>query len=276
MAAMSEAFPLKSDDSSHNPVASQPIDVSRLLAEAPIAHVEYFSSIGSTHDIAHELARAAGTSLPCMVVAETQTAGRGRGQNRWWTGGGSLAFSLVFDPSDWSIEGELSPQRSLAVGVAIVETVAPLVPQVRVGLHWPNDVFADGRKIAGVLVDVLAGGRHVVGIGLNVNNSLAGAPPEISARATSLCELTGRAFDRTAVLGELLRNLQRAMQASAADPEGFGRQFQSRCLQVGRQLTIEAAGRRTTGTCAGIAPDGALLIETPTGIEAIYSGVLVH
>jgi BirA family transcriptional regulator, biotin operon repressor / biotin---[acetyl-CoA-carboxylase] ligase len=276
MAAMSEAFPLKSDDSSHKPVASQPIDVPRLLAEAPIAHVEYFLSIGSTHDVAHELARAAGTFLPCLVVAETQTAGRGRGSNRWWTGGGSLAFSLVFDPSDWSIEGELSPQRSLAVGVAIVETVAPLVPQVRVGLHWPNDVFADGRKIAGVLVDVLAGGRHVVGIGLNVNNALASAPPEVAGRATSLCELAGRTFDRTAVLGELLRKLQQAMQAAATDPDAFGGQFQNLCLQVGRPLTIEAAGRRTTGVCAGIAPDGALLIETATGIEAIYSGVLVH
>ena len=264
------------DDSPPTSPPAQPIDVPRLLAETPVAHVEYFESIGSTHDLAHELARAAGTPLPCLVVAETQTAGRGRGQNRWWTGGGSLAFSLVFDPSDWSIVGELPPQRSLAVGVAIVETVAPLVTQARVGLHWPNDVFADGRKIAGVLVDVLAGGRHMVGIGLNVNNSLAGAPPEVAARATSLCELAGHTFDRTAVLGELLRKLQLAMQAAAADPDAFGSQFQDLCLQVGRPLTIEAAGRRTTGTCAGIATDGALLIETPAGIEAIYSGVLVH
>jgi len=268
--------PLKPDDSSYNVVGSQPIDVPRLLAGAPIAHVEHFVSIGSTHDVAHELARAAGTSLPCLVVAETQTAGRGRGQHRWWTGSGSLAFSLVFDPSDWSIEGELPPLRSLAVGVAIVETVAPLVPQSRVGLHWPNDVFADGRKIAGVLVDVLAGGRHVVGIGLNVNNSLAGAPSEVSARATSLCELAGGTFDRTAVLCDLLWKLRQAMQAAAADPDAFGSQFQDLCLQVGHPLTIEAAGRRTAGTCVGIAPNGSLLIETPTGIEAIYSGVLAH
>ena len=252
------------------------IDVSRLLAESPIAGVEYFESIGSTHDVAHDRARSENPTLPLLVVAEAQTAGRGRGQNRWWTGDGSLAFSLVFDTQDWSLSGEPRPQRSLAVGVAIVETVAPLMPQVRVGLHWPNDVFVDGRKIAGVLVDVLAGGRHVVGIGLNVNNALVGAPPEVVARATSLCELAGQPFDRTDVLCQLLKNLQRSMQASSANSEAFGRQFQDLCLQAGQVLTIEAAGRRTTGTCAGIAPDGALLLDSHAGMQRFYSGVLLH
>jgi BirA family biotin operon repressor/biotin-[acetyl-CoA-carboxylase] ligase len=252
------------------------IDVARLLAESLVAHIEYFDSLGSTHDIAHERARGGSTPLPLLIIAEQQTAGRGRGANRWWTGGGSLAFSLVFDPQNWSLGDEIMPQRSLAVGVAIVDAVTPLVPQTRVGLHWPNDVFAADRKIAGILVDVLAGGRHVVGIGLNVNNSLAGAPPEVIARATSLCELAGHTFDRTAVLIDLLHSLHRSLQASAAEPEVFGRRFQSLCLQVGRELTIETAGRRTTGVCAGIASDGALLLETARALQRFYSGVLVH
>jgi BirA family biotin operon repressor/biotin-[acetyl-CoA-carboxylase] ligase len=252
------------------------IDMQRLLAEAPIADCEYFPTVGSTHDVAHERARSTGTVLPLLVVADAQTAGRGRGENRWWTGGGSLAFSLVFDPRDWQLAEVVQPQRSLAVGVAIVDTVAPLAPLQRVGLHWPNDVFVDERKLAGVLVDVLAGGRHVVGVGLNVNNSFAGAPAEVAQRAVSLTELAGRKLDRTAILIELLRQLQAAMQQSVADPNGFGARFDALCLQVGRKLTIETAGHRISGVCAGIGPDGALLLEVAGQLTRHYSGVLVH
>jgi BirA family biotin operon repressor/biotin-[acetyl-CoA-carboxylase] ligase len=207
-------------------------------------------------------------------VTEAQTAGRGRGQNRWWTGGGSLAFSLLFDPADWVLSNQPLPERSLAVGAAIVDTVRPIVRGRNVGLHWPNDVFVDGKKLAGILLDVLAGGRHVLGIGLNVNNSLADAPDDVRARATSLCELTGATHDRTELLVQLLRNIELAVRDSAADPQAYGRRFQELCLQVGKELTIEVGGRRTTGRCAGIAPDGALLLEDGGRYERYYSGVL--
>jgi BirA family biotin operon repressor/biotin-[acetyl-CoA-carboxylase] ligase len=251
------------------------IDTQRVLTTGTIADVLYFESIDSTHTRAHDLARANSSRLPLLVLAEQQTAGRGRGANRWWTGRGSLAFSLVFDPVDWSLAGEVLPQRSLAVGVAIVDTVQPLLP-VAAGLHWPNDVFVAGRKVAGILVDILADGRHVVGIGLNVNNPMAAAPAEVRARATSLCELAGRTLDRTEVLCELLVNLKRTLQASAADPEAFGSRFGELCMQLGQELTVEAAGRQTTGTCAGIAADGALLLKTADGSVRIYSGVIVR
>jgi BirA family biotin operon repressor/biotin-[acetyl-CoA-carboxylase] ligase len=252
------------------------IDVERLLAEAPIARCEYYASIASTHDCAHQRARAAEIELPLVIVADAQTAGRGRGQNQWWTGGGSLAFNVIFDPKDWRLPEVIQPQRSLAAGVAVVDAVGPLVPGYRIGLHWPNDVFVDERKLAGLLVDVLAGGRHIVGIGLNVNNSFAGAPAEVAQRAVSLTELTGQRLDRTTILVEILCQLQQAMQASAANPAGFGTRFQSLCLQAGRELTIETAGRRTTGVCAGIAPDGALLLEVAGQLTRHYSGILRH
>jgi BirA family biotin operon repressor/biotin-[acetyl-CoA-carboxylase] ligase len=137
-------------------------------------------------------------------------------------------------------------------------------------------VFAGSRKLAGILVDVLSGGRHVIGIGLNVNNSLADAPPEVAARAVSLCELAHKTLDRTSVLCDVLRQLKASLQAAAADPLDFGKRFQSLCLQVGQPLTLDVAGRFTTGRCAGIAADGALLLETDRGLERHYSGSLVH
>jgi BirA family biotin operon repressor/biotin-[acetyl-CoA-carboxylase] ligase len=176
-------------------------------------------------------------------------------------------MTLVFDPADWSLSGDLLPVRSLAVGVALVDTLQPLLAGKRLGLHWPNDVYVEGRKIAGVLVDVLGRGRHVVGIGLNVNNPLAAAPDDVRERAASLCELAGRRFDRTALVVDLLGNLRTAFAALAASPEHAGRRFGELCLQIGRELTVDVAGRRTTGRCAGIAPDGALLLETPAGFQ---------
>jgi BirA family biotin operon repressor/biotin-[acetyl-CoA-carboxylase] ligase len=254
---------------------SDRIDPKRLLAAGRVAGVEYHETIGSTHDRAHEIARSAdGGPLPLVVVADEQTAGRGRGTNQWWTGRGSLAFSLLFDPADWDIVSRPVPERSLAVGAAIVDSVAPLLSGHTVGLHWPNDVFAGGKKLAGILIDVLPGGRHVVGIGINVNNSIVAAPEELRGRATSLIDLTGRPSDRTELLAAVLANIEDAVRRSAADAEAFGRRFHELCLQVGHELTIEVGGRRSRGRCAGIGTDGALILETTDGRQKFYSGVL--
>jgi BirA family biotin operon repressor/biotin-[acetyl-CoA-carboxylase] ligase len=259
------------------PEAADPLDVGRLTLSGRAARVEHYDLITSTQDRAHEVARSAAPGpLPLLIVAEQQTAGRGRGANRWWTGRGSLAFSLLFDPADWVDSAEARPERSLAVGVAIVDTVAPLLPDRRIGLHWPNDVFVEGKKLSGILLDVLPRGLHVLGIGINVNNSLVAAPDDVRRRATSLCEVAGQPFDRTDLLMSLLGNIESAVRASAADPHGFGERFGQLCLPLGEELTIEAAGRRTTGRCAGIAPDGALVLETADGFQRFYSGVLVE
>ncbi|MBI3838041.1 MAG: biotin--[acetyl-CoA-carboxylase] ligase [Planctomycetia bacterium] len=254
---------------------SDQLDTDRLAESRAIARVETYETLSSTQDRAHEVARSGAVGpLPLLIVAEEQTAGRGRGANRWWTGRGSLAFSLLFDPAGWQLSRQPLPERSLAVGVAIVETVRPLLAGYAVGLHWPNDVFVSGKKLAGILIDVLPSGQHIVGIGLNVNNTLHGAPGDVRARAVSLCELSGRTFDRTTLLLELLRNLEAAVRESAAAPEEFGSRFQDLCLQIGQELTIEVGGQCSVGRCAGIAADGALLLETLRGREKFYSGVL--
>ncbi len=255
--------------------AADELDLARLSQSPVVGSVEHFATLGSTQDRAHELARSGeALTLPLLIVAEEQTSGRGRGVNRWWTGRGSLAMSLLFDPADWNVSRSPQPERSLAVGVAIVDTIAPLLAGHQVGLHWPNDVFAAGKKVAGVLIDVLPDGRHIVGIGLNVNNPLAAAPDDVRARAASLSELAGRTFDRTAVVLNLLDHLQAAVQDSAASPQLFGQRFNQLCLQVGQKLTVESGSQRTTGICVGIAADGALLLDTPGGMQKFYSGVL--
>ena len=255
--------------------AIEPVQLSQLLDETFLAHAEHHDTINSTQDRAHELASSASESqLPLIVLADEQTAGRGRGDNRWWTGRGSLAFSLLFDPALWDSPRRAMPERSLLAALALIDTIAPLLNGRPLGLHWPNDVLAADRKLAGILIDVLPDGRHILGIGVNTNNRLREAPADVRQRATSLIDVTGAPVDHTTLLVALLGNLALIFREHAAQPDAVGRRFHEACLQVGAELTIDAAGRQTRGRCLGIAPDGALLLETPASVQRFYSGVL--
>jgi BirA family biotin operon repressor/biotin-[acetyl-CoA-carboxylase] ligase len=250
------------------------IDASHLIAATWIDAVEHHAELNSTQD----RARAAAAELPVerslLVVADRQTTGRGRGANRWWTGEGSLAFSLLFDPAGYELSRRAMPQVSLAAGVALVDAVAPVVGDHPLGLHWPNDVYAADRKLAGVLVDVLSDGRHILGVGINTNSALADAPDDLRESVATLHWLTGRLVDHGELLWAFLEQLEVALRMLAQSPLQLGARFDELCLQHGRTLTIRNGPERTTGRCAGIAPDGALLLDTDGGRRAFYSGTL--
>jgi BirA family biotin operon repressor/biotin-[acetyl-CoA-carboxylase] ligase len=248
------------------------LNTSLILQETFVARIEHHATIGSTNDRAAQAVANGAGELPLLVVADEQTAGRGRGGNRWWTGTGSLAMSLVIAAPSMQ---NRSPIAALATAVAVVETVAPLLPDRRVGLHWPNDVLVDERKLAGILIEVLADGRHIVGIGVNTNNSLAAAPPQLQQRAATLRDFTGRTHDQTLFVIDLLRRLERGYADIASAPEAVAAQANALCLQHGRTLTVQLGdGQVVIGQCRGIAADGALLLDTSAGEKIVYSGVL--
>lgn len=251
-----------------------PLDLDRLAAEAFVRHLHYQPVLGSTNDHARSLAEDSKVPLPALVVADEQTAGRGRGTNRWWTGKGSLAFSLLLDTSAWQIPRSESPLVSLAAAAAIVEVLSPHVHDP-IGLHWPNDVFVGERKICGILAEGLADGRLVLGVGLNVNNTTADAPAEVQQVAVTLRDLTGEVHNRTEVLLAVLSAFEAAARQLGTAPGRLAEHCNALCLQHGLELTIDTGYGRSTGTCAGIGVDGALLLETSTGRQKFYGGVLV-
>jgi BirA family transcriptional regulator, biotin operon repressor / biotin---[acetyl-CoA-carboxylase] ligase len=261
------------------PCAS-PIDLDRLVRETFLAGAEYHEEIGSTNDRAAEWAAVPAARLPILIVAARQTAGRGRGANRWWTGSGSLAMSLLLEPlrrggpSAGASGRGRSPLAALAAGLAVAEAVAPRLPGRRVGIRWPNDVYVGRGKLAGVLVEVLSTGRTVVGIGLNTNNTAGEAPAELRDRVATMRDLAGRPFDHADLLADLLGQMERNFALLAADPGRLGRRADDLCLQRGEALAVRSGSRLLRGRCLGIAPDGALLIETPGGNQAIYSGAV--
>lgn len=252
------------------------MDINRLIAETFIASVEHHPTINSTNDRARELASAGECRLPALIVADEQTAGRGRRSNRWWTGAGSLAFSLLLEPTAMGIARRDAPQLSLATALALVDWLRDELPQVESGLHWPNDVFANGRKVAGILVEALPNGKHILGVGLNTNNTLRDAPPELHATATTLRDLAGREFDRTTVLTVVLGLLGRHLCELGRSPADFGQRYNAVCLQHGKMLVLQVGEQQVTGQCRGIASDGALLIATDAGVQRCYGGFLIH
>jgi BirA family transcriptional regulator, biotin operon repressor / biotin---[acetyl-CoA-carboxylase] ligase len=247
----------------------------KLRAAIPwLTHVEHHCEVNSTQDRAREASAKVLLGEALLVLADSQTAGRGRGNNHWWTGEGALATSLLFDPSFFGLPRRAIPQVSLATGVAVVDAIGPLVSGHVLGLRWPNDVYVSKRKLAGILVDVLPDGRHIIGVGINTNNSLDDAPPELRETVATLHWLTGRVWSHGELLEIVLEQLGSGLTALARDPETIGRRFNELCLQYGEVLTVRNGDEYTTGRCAGIAVDGALLLDTPEGRKSIYSGTL--
>jgi BirA family biotin operon repressor/biotin-[acetyl-CoA-carboxylase] ligase len=219
-----------------------------------------FRSVGSTQDLARALA-AGGWPEGTVVVAEHQTAGRGRRGRAWIAPpGAGLLCSVLLRPA-------LSPGRWPEIGLAAACAVADGVEAAtgaRARLKWPNDVLVDERKVAGVLAEGVVGPRPsvVVGIGVNLESAPGTWAPELAARAASLAQL-GYPVAGEVVLAAVLRQLEsyyRALQHEGFAP--IGRAWRRRGLLGG---PVRAAG--VSGVAVDLAPDGALIVEQDDGVR---------
>jgi len=263
-------------------------DLARIQKHSFVRHVERHDSLSSTNDRGIEIAADAELCTPALIVARQQTAGRGRGANRWWSQDGALTFSLVFDPQ-CDIPGHPSaplasshwPCIALSAGVALCDVLEQTFPALGRGLKWPNDVLVEGKKVAGILVEVPpakppASRRLVLGMGLNVNNSLVAAPPEIQAAGISLIDATSAPVDAAQLLLSWLNRFADLLRALADDDPKLPTRWQSLCVLTGRSIELETGQRTIRGLCRGIDHSGALLVESVTGIERIYAASLVR
>jgi len=233
--------------------------------------VELVDACDSTNAVLAARARAGaptGTALAC----ELQRAGRGRQGARWVSGrGDGLTFSLL-----WRFEraAGLLTGLPLVAGVACADALAALGAR-DVALKWPNDLLRAGAKLGGILVEAQGDARGplaaVVGIGINVR-----LPDEARAAiGQPVADLTGVAYgSRSAVLGRLLGAL--AVALARFEREGFApfrAAWQARHAFQGRRVRLLApADGEIAGVAAGIADDGAFLLETDAGLRRFYAG----
>jgi BirA family biotin operon repressor/biotin-[acetyl-CoA-carboxylase] ligase len=255
----------------------EPLDLARVTQDTWIERVHFYNETDSTNTRALEHAATASEALTELFVAERQTAGRGRGNNRWWSDHGSLTWSVLTRAI--SAPPASLPQASLTIGLAICEAVEQFT-RGDVALKWPNDVYLDGKKLAGILIELAGSDRRrlVIGVGLNVNNSVQNVPSEVRARATSLIDnqpVPGTTLDRTAVLVACLTEIERHLSRFENEDAQLCDEWRSRSLLTGRTVTLTTPKQEIRGVCEGLADDGALLLRTAVGVEACYGGVIV-
>ena len=237
--------------------------------------VEAHGSIGSTNDRARALLDAPDGDGR-VVVAEEQTAGRGRRGRQWVSPPGlNLLASVAVRPR---LAAADAWQLGLAVALAAADACAAAAP---VTLKWPNDLVAasDGRKVGGLLIETVAEGDRlsgaVVGIGINANWLQASMPAELRGTATSLADLGGAPVDRVALLRRLLDALEAEIGAIEAGHSPLER-YRARCSTLGRDVSVATADRTITGRAVDLDRAGALVVEADDGRHVIASGDVVR
>ena len=246
-----------------------------------LRHVEWFSEIDSTNTHARRQLAEGFQRWPALWVADKQTAGRGRTTRQWWSPEGCLMLSLVVDQEHVPSDSTLWPQLSLVAGVAAARAVEIEVPQVDVKLKWPNDLYIDGRKLAGILVEAVPranDGRmvFVVGIGLNVAVDWSEANDELRGRACSLSQFTDREVTLETVLIRVVEQLEQWLQSWESGDPLWWKQWSARSVLTGCivELRLPTADR-LIGTCEGIDSTGRLLIRDSRQLHSIQSAEVV-
>lgn len=232
-------------------------------------NVLYYPTIGSTNDVAKEAARR-GAPEGTLVIAEEQTAGKGRLGRRWLASPGtSLLMSLLFYP-------DLAPSQAqrltMLCSLAVVEGVR-IVTGLRLQLKWPNDILINYKKVGGILTETGVTGGHldyvIVGIGLNVNLEVSRIP-EIAATATSLEQELGRKVPRLRLLQETLKKIEGRYQRLKAG-ESPHEEWASNLVTLGRRVQVTSPAGQEEGWAEGVDEDGALILRRGDGSTVLIA-----
>lgn len=233
------------------------VPLTELATRTGSARVVAFDSVGSTMDVAHELAQD-GAEHGTVVLAGEQTAGRGRGRREWRSGAGGVWLTLVARNVDSRNLGVLP----LRIGIAAAEALAAFGADP-IGLKWPNDLFLGAGKLGGVLVEARWRGEQLdwaaVGIGINLT-----APEGVGAAGL------GEGVNRAEIVERLVPAILAACLCTGVLNAVELSTFASRDVARGRAITEPVAG-----VVAGIDESGALLIESAGVIQQIRSGSLI-
>lgn len=241
------------------------------LSALPLGGLRFYNSVGSTNDAAHAWVSRGAPDLS-LVVADEQTAGRGRAGRKWFTPAGSaLAFSLILRPRavDVGHASRLSGLGALALAEACLSF--GLQPAIK----WPNDVLLADRKVGGVLVESVWSGTaleaSVLGVGMNVLTPSVPPESEVSYPATSIESELGHPLDRIAVLNEILLALIRWREnLGTAD---FIRRWDGLLAFRGQEVTVAGTDAEpVTGTLLGLDSDGGARLEINHRLRIIRAG----
>jgi BirA family transcriptional regulator, biotin operon repressor / biotin---[acetyl-CoA-carboxylase] ligase len=256
-------------------VAGNPYQVIERGAAGAIGwRIHYFDEVGSTQKVAAEMAEG-GAAQGTVVIAEAQTAGRGRLGRSWHSPSGLNLYQTIILRPQMPIADV--PKLSLVAGVAAAEALETVAPGL-VALKWPNDVWLNGRKTGGIIAEAIANRSQaldcvLLGLGINVNLGQSDIPEELRDKATSVRIATGRRCDRIELAAALYARLDaRYREAEAGEFARVMTIYERYLALVGRRVTLVEGPTRMSGLIAGVDGDGALLLKTEAGVQRILTG----
>ena len=236
--------------------------------------IHYFEEVTSTQHVAAEMAEA-GAAQGTVVIAELQTAGRGRLGRSWHSPPGlNLYATIILRPTRPIAEVF---RLSLVAGIACAETLTTVAPGL-VALKWPNDIWLNGRKAGGIISEAIADAHQqlacvLVGIGLNLNLGRENIPEELRDKATSVRIATGHRCDRIAIAATLFNRLDsRYMETEAHGFSALRAEYEKHFALTGKVVTVVDGASRIAGRVSGIDADGAMILETTAGPSRVMAG----
>ncbi len=239
-------------------------ELKKILSKLPLGDIRYFDSIGSTNNEALAWATSGAKDLS-LVIADEQTAGRGRLDRKWFTPKGTaLAFSLILRPTT----GE-KPHLTRIVGLAALAVADALRRRgLDTQIKWPNDVLLNGCKVAGILIESVWSGDEVdclvIGTGINVFNQAVPSADLLQFPATSLEKSLGPFIEREKLLQDILAGII-ALRPHIGS-EAFLASWEKALAFRGEQVQVEEGkGTSVTGKLLGLEPDGSLRLSNVDG-----------
>ncbi len=232
-----------------------------------------YGSVKSTNDVAVKMIEKAAPE-GAIVTAEEQTKGRGRFTREWHSPpGAGIYVSIILRPA---LRPEDAPGIAIMTAVALADTVSHYNPGL-VQIKWPNDVWINGRKTAGILTELSAERNKihhvVVGVGINVNHQAKDFPEELRKQATSVRRELRRKVDRGELLRLFLYNFEREyhkyLRYRLKNSHAKIRRYSA---LIGHEITLAFGKNTKTGLVKDIDRNGAMLLETDKGIETITAG----
>jgi len=246
---------------------------SRLTTERMGHPIRYFAQIDSTNRLAGREA-AEGAPEGLLVIADEQTAGRGRRGRTWSTPAGSaVAFSLVLRPA---LAPESISMVTLVMGLAVAQAVEELYG-LAAGIKWPNDVVINGRKLSGTLTEMSAEAEavHYLVVGTGINANMTAFPEELRQTATSLTLELGRSVNRAELIAAVMRHFEADYDRFTAqgDLASLLPEYNRLLVSRGKEVRVLEPGHEYSGTSHGIDERGRLLVEKADGeVTRVYAG----
>ncbi|MFJ8235200.1 biotin--[acetyl-CoA-carboxylase] ligase [Ureibacillus sp. NPDC094379] len=236
--------------------------------------IHYLEEVTSTQVIAHELVRNAAED-GTVVIAETQTSGKGRMARPWEsTKGKGIWMTLVIRPN---VIPQQAPQFTLVTAVAVVNAMKSLYDHFKPEIKWPNDILINGRKCTGILTEMVAEMDRVeallIGIGINVNQQMNHFPEELQSIATSLSIEEGKQLDRSELVATILNYMEKYSELYIN--EGFApikKLWETASGTIGKRIKATTLREVIEGQAIGITEQGVLEIQLDNGeIKSVYS-----